>query len=44
MKEPAPLLDTDVRIGEALGPCYEDLDLAGRQVVIVARGNESQAA
>jgi len=39
----ALLLDTGVRIGEALGLRHEDLDIAERQVVIVARDNDNRA-
>ncbi|MEP7179283.1 MAG: site-specific integrase [Pseudonocardiales bacterium] len=39
----ALLLDTGVRIGEALGLRHEDLDIAGRQVAVVARVNDNRA-
>ena len=39
----ALLLDTGVRIGEALGLRHEDLGIAERQVAIVARDNDNRA-
>lgn len=39
----ALLLDTGVRIGEALGLRHEDLDIADRQVAVVARDNDNRA-
>jgi len=39
----ALLLDTGVRIGEALGLRHEDLDIAGRQVAVVSRVNDNRA-
>ncbi len=39
----ALLLDTGLRIGEALGLRHEDLDIAGRQVVVVSRVNDNRA-
>jgi len=39
----ALLLDTGMRIGEALGLRHEDLDIAGRQVVVVPRVNDNRA-
>ncbi len=39
----ALLLDTGVRIGEALGLRHEDLDIAGRQVAVVPRENDNRA-
>jgi site-specific recombinase XerD len=37
------LLDTGVRIGEALGLRHEDLDIAEPQVAVVARTNDNRA-
>lgn len=39
----ALLLDTGMRIGEALGLRHEDLDIAGRQVAVLARVNDNRA-
>jgi integrase/recombinase XerD len=39
----ALLLDTGVRIGEALGLRHEDVDIAERQVAIVPRDNDNRA-
>jgi len=39
----ALLLDTGMRIGEALGLRHEDLDIAGRQVAVVSRVNDNRA-
>jgi integrase/recombinase XerD len=39
----ALLLDTGVRIGEALGLRHEDLDIAERQVAVVLRVNDNRA-
>lgn len=39
----ALLLDTGMRIGEALGLRHEDLDIAGRTVHVVARVNDNGA-
>lgn len=39
----AVLLDTGVRIGEALGLRHEDLDIAGRQVAVLPRINDNGA-
>jgi integrase/recombinase XerD len=37
------LLDTGVRIGEALGLRHEDLDIAEPRVAVVARANDNRA-
>ena len=37
------LLDTGMRIGEALGLRHEDLVIAERQVLVVPRGNDNRA-
>ena len=39
----ALLLDTGVRIGEALGLRHEDLDIAGRTVTVRPRPNDNRA-
>jgi integrase/recombinase XerD len=39
----ALLLDTGMRIGEALGLRHEDVDIAGCQVAVVARVNDNRA-
>lgn len=39
----ALLLDTGVRIGEALGLRHEDLDIADPQVAVIARENDNRA-
>jgi len=39
----ALLLDTGMRIGEALGLRHEDLDIAGCQVAVVSRVNDNRA-
>jgi integrase/recombinase XerD len=39
----ALLLDSGMRIGEALGLRHEDLDIAERQVAVVARDNDNRA-
>src|SRR4051794_9609550 len=39
----ALLLDTGLRIGEALGLRHEDVDIAGRQVLVIARANDNRA-
>lgn len=39
----ALLLDTGIRIGEALGLRHEDLDIAGRQVAVTSRINDNRA-
>ncbi len=39
----ALLLNTGMRIGEALGLRHEDLDIAGRQVAVVSRINDNRA-
>jgi integrase len=39
----ALLLDTGMRIGEALGLRHEDIDIAGRQVSVVPRRNDNGA-
>jgi site-specific recombinase XerD len=39
----AVLLDTGVRIGEALGLRHEDLNIAERQLAVVARDNDNRA-
>lgn len=39
----ALLLDTGVRIGEALGLRHEDLDIAERQVAVISRVNDNRA-
>ena len=39
----ALLLDTGVRIGEALGLRHEDLDIAEPQVAVIARDNDNRA-
>src|SRR6478672_10953142 len=39
----ALLLDTGVRIGEALGLRHEDLDVAGRTVTVLPRPNDNRA-
>jgi site-specific recombinase XerD len=39
----ALLLDTGMRIGEALGLRHEDLDVAGCQVAVMARVNDNRA-
>ncbi len=39
----ALLLDTGMRIGEALGLRHEDLHVAERQVIVMARRNDNRA-
>ena len=39
----ALLLDTGMRIGEALGLRHEDVDIADRRVAVVARDNDNRA-
>ncbi len=39
----ALLLDTGMRIGEALGLRHEDLDIAGRRVAVLPRVNDNRA-